>query len=135
MKWFLISILILILFFLIYKYIQIEDYDNESYIISDLKNKLALINPEFLKIPIKEGNGSYTENKTFITLCTRKNGKVYDSNTLIYVCLHEIAHLISKSYGHNQEFRDNFKMLLDKAQSLGLYNKNIPIPEDYCGIE
>ncbi len=56
---------------------------------------------------------------------------------LIYVALHECAHAISKAVDedHNntsQEFMDNFKMLLDKAEAQGIYDSTLPKPKDYC---
>lgn len=59
-----------------------------------------------------------------------------DENTLFYVALHEIAHVISDSTGHTKEFWDNFSTLLEESIHLGLY---IYQPfhkrqEDFCGV-
>ena len=88
---------------------------------------------------MKVGKKSYTENKESITLCIQdpETKGFYDMNTIMYVSLHELAHMISKTVSeeeHNEEFRQNFAMLLDKASFLGIYNPNIPIPPTYCGI-
>ena len=53
------------------------------------------------------------------------------------MAIHELAHIMSVTIGHNDEFWDNFKFLLDNAVNIKLYDpvdykKN---PENYCGLE
>ena len=60
---------------------------------------------------------AYSENKgEKIAFCldTEKNnkGKLMDLNTLMYVALHELSHVGSKSIGHTDEFWNNFKFLI-----------------------
>lgn len=76
---------------------------------------------EKLVICIKEKN----EQETFI-----------DMNTLIFVVVHEIAHIMTKSIGHNKEFWDNMKFLLEHSIKLGIYTKidYKHTPKKYCGI-
>ena len=54
----------------------------------------------------------------------------------MFVVIHELAHLESKSVGHNKEFWDNMTELLKISIKLGIYKyvnyKNTPIK--YCGI-
>lgn len=84
-------------------------------------------------------NTSYVLNKgDQIKLCLRspKNGKIHDFQTLLFVNLHELSHLLDRQYGHNDTFWDSFKILLHEARSIGVYN---PIdyekyPTTYCGI-
>nr|QQV29334.1 hypothetical protein K-LCC10_0079 [Kaumoebavirus] len=88
-----------------------------------------------------EGTTSYTDKKgqTFV-ICLRKREKptvLHDLNILIFVTVHELGHLMSATYGHNDEFWSNFKFILQNAADIGLY-----IPEDYstnnvkyCGLE
>lgn len=84
---------------------------------------------------------AYSENKgekVAFCLNKKKNGtKLIDENTLTFVALHELSHIMSISVGHNDEFWDNFKFLLDNAVEINLYTpvdykKN---PEGYCGLE
>lgn len=85
---------------------------------------------------------SYAENKgERVVICLRdKTKKPYpleDKNTVIFVVLHEMAHLMTESTGHTQEFWSNFKRLLQDATKLGVYkevnySKN---PVDYCGMQ
>jgi hypothetical protein len=89
------------------------------------------------KIPIKDGDESYTMNKNNITLCTKdpRSGKQYSWNTLSYVSLHELSHIITKTKEkdpHGPIFKRNFKQLLHRAEQLGYYNPNIPVPDTYC---
>ena len=84
---------------------------------------------------------AYSENKgEKIAFClnTTKNGnKLIDLNTLTFVALHELSHIMTTSVGHKQEFWQNFKFVLENAKAAGLYNpvdykKN---PQQYCGME
>ncbi len=83
---------------------------------------------------------AYSENKgEKIAFCLnkQKNGtKLIDINTLTFVAIHEIAHVMTKSEGHKQEFWENFKFLLEQAKAANIYDpvdykKN---PESYCGM-
>jgi IS1 family transposase len=105
-----------------------------------VRQNFAKINPKYDKIPLYEGGSSYTEDKNSIVLCLKDphTGSMYDANTVMYVALHELAHVISKTYSvesHNDEFKKNFQNLLNRAQQLGMYNPNKPIPPNYCGID
>jgi len=83
---------------------------------------------------------AYSENKgEKLAFCLNKskNGtKLIDVNTLTFVALHELSHIATKSVGHNQEFWQNFKWVLENAKQAGIYS---PIdyknqPEEYCGM-
>ena len=55
----------------------------------------------------------------------------------MFVAIHELAHLMSKSIGHTTEFWDNMRFLLEKGIEIGIYNHidYSKKPEDYCGIK
>jgi len=83
---------------------------------------------------------AYSENKgEKIAFCLnkKKDGtKLIDINTLTFVAIHELSHIMTKSVGHKQEFWQNFKFLLENAKAANIY---IPIdykkePEEYCGM-
>ena len=83
---------------------------------------------------------AYSENKgEKLAFCleTEKNSdNLIDINTLTFVALHELAHIASSSVGHNDEFWNNFKFLLERAEKIGVYQ---PVdykkkPKKYCGI-
>ena len=84
---------------------------------------------------------AYSENKgEKIAFCLNKekNGtKLIDINTLTFVAIHELAHIMTISEGHKQEFWQNFKFLLEQAKAAKIYEpidykKN---PEPYCGMD
>ena len=84
---------------------------------------------------------SYSVNKgEKIVLCIRSrddNAKLINLNTLMFVTLHELAHVMTVSVGHTEEFWTNFKFLLTKSVELNIYK---PIdyskyPQQYCGFK
>ena len=83
---------------------------------------------------------SYSINKgEKIVLCLRSkdgNNTLVDKNLLLFVALHEMSHIMTKSIGHEDEFWNNFKFVLKECQKNGLY-KCINFsanPQSYCGI-
>ena len=84
---------------------------------------------------------AYSENKgEKMAFCVtkKKNGtQLIDENTLTFVAIHELAHIATKSVGHNDEFWNNFKFLLEEAKKINIYN---PVdykkkPQEYCGMD
>lgn len=73
-----------------------------------------------------------------ITLCIRQTDDSFvDMNTVTYVAVHELGHLMSSTVGHDKSFWDNFTRLLQEAIKIGVYvrvdfSQN---PEPYCGIK
>ena len=80
---------------------------------------------------------SYTMNKKNIGLClTSKHGNYHSVNQLFFVLLHELAHMMSTSVGHNDEFWENFKLLIRISMENNLYEKmgfSNENPVEYCG--
>jgi hypothetical protein len=82
---------------------------------------------------------SYSINKgEKIVFCIRaKDGsnKLEPLNTMLFVAIHELSHLMTKSIGHNQEFWDNMRFLLNDSINSNLYTKEdyFNNPVDYCG--
>jgi len=86
-----------------------------------------------------DDNTSFTINKgELMSLCLRDvspGRPFHDYNTLMFVVIHELAHIASITEGHNVEFVINFKFLLKEAVKMGYYH---PIdysksPFLYCG--
>lgn len=84
---------------------------------------------------------AYSENKgQKIAFCLNKKKnepELIDLNTLTFVAIHELSHVMTTSIGHKQDFWDNFKFLLENAKEIGIYN---PIdykkkPQEYCGMK
>ena len=115
-----------------------KKYPNES----NVKRLIKGYNPQkiYETLPTSEFT-AYSENKgekLAFCLDTEKNsqGRLIDSNTLMYVALHEISHIATKSIGHNDEFWENFKFIITEAKEINIYNpidykKN---PARYCGM-
>lgn len=102
-----------------------------------LKSVINQVCPSLKNYEIFQGNQSVTVDKKKIYICMRspKDGYLYDFDILTYVTLHEVAHVLSKTYStrsHNEEFYQNFASILNKAYSLNLLKPNIQIPDDYC---
>ena len=82
---------------------------------------------------------SYSVNKgEKIVFCLRSKDEretLVRENIMMFVALHELSHVMTKSVGHTEEFWDNFRFLLKVAINQGLY-QNInynDTPKDYCG--
>ena len=84
---------------------------------------------------------AYSENKgeklAFCTTTTKEGSKLIDENTLAFVAVHELGHVMTESVGHTKEFWQNFKFLLKNAVKIGIYE---PIdykkkPKNYCGMK
>jgi hypothetical protein len=111
--------------------------DNE-----DVQRLMQKFNPKKITetLPTSEYT-AYSENKgEKIAFCLEKNkgkSKLIDLNTLTFVAIHELSHIMTKSEGHKQEFWQNFKFLLNNAKDAGIYDpvdyKNEP--QDYCGMK
>ena len=114
-----------------------DDDTSKEPILQHVRKNFKKINPEFKNIPLFSGNGAYTDNKSEITLCLSDPAtkKDYDSNTVMYVALHELAHVISKEIGHGEEFRQNFTKLLLEGERLGFYDPSKPMITTYCGMK
>jgi hypothetical protein len=96
----------------------------------------------FVENDMQSKDTSYSENKgQKIVVCLRDKTKspkypVIEKNTVMFVMLHEMAHLMTETVGHTQEFWGNFKRILGDAVKLGIYT---PVnyaqqPTPYCGM-
>ena len=56
-----------------------------------------------------------------------------DRNAMIYVLIHELAHVMSFSVGHTPEFRRNMQTLLRSARRQGLYTSPSDRRVLFCG--
>ncbi len=97
--------------------------------------------------PNTVSEGSYDTRYTTYTLnkgekmvyCLRNRGpnqNLHRENLIMFVTLHELGHIMSKSVHHTDEFKDNFKFIMDEAVKFGIYK-----PENfrknsvnYCGL-
>lgn len=84
---------------------------------------------------------AYSENKgEKLAFCLNKvkteTDNLIDEHTLMFVAIHELSHVMTKSIGHKSDFWQNFKFLLENAKDAGIhapedYKKS---PQQYCGM-
>jgi hypothetical protein len=110
--------------------------DNMTYI----KNLVSRTKEIYImETPSDENYTSYTVNKgEKIYFCLRAKviNTIHDMNTLLYVVIHEMAHIACPEYGHTPLFYTVFKFLLKVAVEIGIY-KSIDYrinPQNYCGM-
>jgi hypothetical protein len=108
----------------------VEHYDGNNI------TEISPLNPENLT--------AYTENKKKLVLCLRSktadsrgHHKLHDINTMMFVVLHELAHMMNAEWDHATIFWELFRFLLQNGAEVGIYR---PIdyhvhPVTYCGME
>jgi len=122
---------------------ELVDYVHEKH--GDQDNVKRLVdgyNPQRVMetLPTSEFT-AFSENKgEKIAFClnTKREGvsNMIDEHTLMFVAIHELAHVCTKSIGHKTEFWDNFKFLLENAKDANIH---LPVdyktkPAEYCGM-
>ena len=127
-------LLIIIILFILFIENQIKENIEFDPMLITLKEILKPVHPIISELKIYRGNKSYTINKEKIYLCLYdQNGEYYPINMLIYVLLHEIAHILNEDdIGHTPKFYEQFNKLLENSISIGVYNPSIPIILNYC---
>lgn len=116
----------------------IKDEDREG--IKDLLNNYR---PDSLSENLENRSlQAYSLNKgEEICLCLREPDNeleiIDDMNTLMFVLIHELSHLMTDDIGHTNKFWNNMDYLLKKAYELSLYR---PVdykvnPVMYCGVK
>lgn len=78
-----------------------------------------------------ESDAAYVINKQDMSFCLQdspepgsrtKTKSFADTNLITYVCIHELAHIMSEESGHGSEFVDNFAFLLDYSKNINYVN-------------
>ena len=116
----------------------VKDEDREG-----IKDLLDNYKPDSLSENLeKKSLQAYSINKgEEICLCLREPENeliiIDDMNTLMFVLVHELAHLMTDDIGHTNKFWNNMAYLLKKSSEINLYNpinyKNSPVM--YCGVK
>jgi len=122
-----------------------DSYANEPALMNDppVARFVARYQPDvFSENDMSSSDTSYSENKgQRIVVCLRDKTKppeypLIDINTVMFVMLHEMAHLMTETIGHTPEFWENFKRILHDAVKIGIYTpvnySHTPTP--YCGM-
>jgi hypothetical protein len=116
---------------------HIKQYQEEPY-----RRLVQKFNPDVLEEnDLGAQSTSYSENKgERIVVCLRDKTTapfpLVDLNIVMFVLIHEMAHLMTYSVGHTPEFWTNFRKLLHEGIQCGVYRaenytKN---PVQYCGM-
>ena len=113
-----------------------NNYPNEIEYI----NNLSKINDVLImESSSDEKTTSYTINKgDKMVFCIRSKlfDNIHDINTIMYVVIHEMAHVACPNFGHDDLFKKIFKFLLKEASIIKIYiivdYRKEPI--NYCGM-
>lgn len=120
-----------------------KDYNDYYYFIKMLKNNYSY--KILSEAAIDRRYTTFTIDKSDMHICLRTRDKkddLYDINLLMYVVLHELAHLCNYTRtgmpinGHGTEFKKIFKLLVSEAMSINVYSYDdyTSRPQEYCGI-
>jgi predicted metal-dependent hydrolase len=117
----------------------LKEHLNKSYPDDE---RIKLLNENLDLNNLKEGIDdpnytSYSINKgEQIVLCLRNEDKLMDINTMMFVILHELGHVITIDIGHTPNFWENFRWLLEESINIGIYSKQDfdEKPVEYCGM-
>lgn len=88
---------------------------------------------------------TFTIDKKDMHICLRtrdSHKNLYELNLLIYVILHELAHMCNYTRenkpieGHGKEFKEKFSLLVRESINIGIYKyENYKTsPKEYCGM-
>jgi hypothetical protein len=95
----------------------------------------------FIESTPDEEHTSSTINKgESIHMCLRQRDgpdeDLVDQNVIMFVALHEMAHVCTESIGHGPDFWNNFGWVLKEAEALQLYQYTdfAAHPVKYCGV-
>lgn len=123
--------------------IKLTDFLKTNYISDDKVSRLvSKFDPDAVSESIPNTSyTSYSVNKgEKIVFCLRakdEKAELVDINTMMFVAIHELAHIMTTSVGHTEEFWSNMRYLLKKAIKVGVYEvhdyKTNPVK--YCGIK
>lgn len=123
--------------------IKITKYMGEKFPDDDRVKRLQKnYRPDNISEGLPDGKlTSYSINKgEKLVFCVRQrdeSNQLVDLNTMTFVAIHELSHLMTSSIGHTKEFWKNMEFLLDAVIDSGLsiytyipYHKQ---PQEYCG--
>lgn len=95
----------------------------------------------FIESTPDEEHTSSTVNKgESIHMCLRQRDgpdeSLVNENVMMFVALHEMAHICTESIGHGPDFWNNFGWLIKEAETLQLYRYTdfSAHPVSYCGV-
>jgi len=85
------------------------------------------------------GDTAYTLDKgALVAICLRAESgeKIHDNDTLMFVTIHEMAHIAIKDIDHPKRFWSAFRFLLEEAEIAGIHTDMdyARFPRKYCGV-
>jgi len=134
--------------------IELKMYKLRDYLYENRKTKKYVKNIKYIELLKKHLNKkrtkifenvndpdltSYSVNKgEELVLCVRNKGskKLQNINTMMYVVIHEMAHMGCPEIGHTPLFNKIFKFFLQTAIKLKIYKKEeyFTTRPNYCGM-
>lgn len=123
--------------FVLNLYTNIDKHKKYKEYIEQLHNKIQ--NVVISESSAESSYTSYSINKgEQIVFCLRSkyNNQLHDMNLLMYVVLHELAHVGCPEYGHGELFKKIFAFFAKNGMEQGIYKKiNFnSLPKEYCGL-
>lgn len=122
-----------------YLYKNINLYEDMKPYIIQLNNNLDKNRTLIYENDPTSNLTSFSVNKgEEIALClkSKKTGSLHNVNLMMYVTIHEMAHIACPEIGHGALFKKIFKFLCEQAIIIELYKyddyQNNPI--EYCGM-
>lgn len=122
---------------------HLQTHKNSKY--SPYKEQIERLNDKINSTLFSENDPhssytSYSVNKgDEIVFClkSKKTNEYHDMNLMMYVAIHELAHVANKEYGHGESFKMIFAFLASAAIESNIYNKIDfkSYPTEYCGMD
>lgn len=128
-----VLIVVSILIFFMLNHV-IERFKQDDPKLFEIRQKLRRLHPDIVDgLVLLEDQKSYTINKKKVFLCIRdENGDYYHDNMLMFVAIHELAHVMCDEIGHTEKFERIFQELLSIATEHGIYDPSIHPIHNYC---
>lgn len=122
-----------------YLYLNIDKYPEFTDYIKQLHTNLNKDRSLIYENDPKSKLTSFSVNKgEEIGFClkSKKTGRMHELNLIMYVALHEMAHIACPEIGHGELFKKIFKFLTEIAIEINIYNLDNyeSKPVEYCGM-
>ena len=114
--------------------------EQDEFCLKQILQLKARYQPEKLaESPPNSKHTSWSINKgekIFLCVRNKSTGALIDENTLIFVAIHEEAHVMTTAVGHGNLFWSNMAFMVRTAIKLGLYKYQdfASNPVKYCGV-
>jgi len=122
-----------------YLYTNINDYPEFTQYIKQLHSNLNKDRSLIYENDPTSNLTSFSVNKgEEIAFClkSKKTGNLHQLNLIMYVALHEMAHIACPEIGHGDLFKKIFKFLTEVAIKINIYSLDNydSNPVEYCGM-